>query len=364
MESGHLTEAELRSYVERKLSVPAIVALHDHVDECADCAGRLASVRRSSHEATLHASEEDLVLFVDGRLTPEQTAHVERHLGLCAECSGAVEDLRLFREQLIEQRNLVEMAPRRRFPRKWAVAVAAGAVLILAVPWLVKRDAPVPQARPFVLSLEDAGGVIGLTESGEWSGTDAGSTVAEVLRSGSLPAGPGAIVVSPRGTLRGDESKPPGFEPTYPSGVRVVSDRPEFAWTPLTGATAYEVAVFNERFDEVARSGRVSQTQWQPPEALSRGEMYVWQVTAIRGESRVTAPVPPEPEARFAVIDREYAQRIAAARARTPASHLELAALYARAGARREAQAELDQLEELNPGSTLVESLRRSLGSR
>ncbi len=364
MESGHLTEADLRSYVERKLAAPAIVALHDHVDECADCAGRLASLRLGSQFPPLHASEEDLVLFVDSRLASEQMAHVERHLGVCGECAGAVEDLRLFREQLMEQRNLAEMPPRRRFAMRWAVAAAAGIVLILSVPLLMKQNARVPRGPSFVLSVKDAGGVIGLAESGEWTGTRAGSTVAEALRSESLPMGPGPLAAPSRGTLRGGESRGPGFEPEYPTGVRVVSDRPEFEWTPLTGATAYEVAVFDEHFDRAARSGRITETRWQTSQPLERGKTYVWQVTAIRGGTRVTAPVPPQPEARFVVIDSENAQRIAAAQARTPPSHLELAAMYAKAGARREAASELDRLSELNPGSLVVESLRRSLATR
>jgi hypothetical protein len=180
-----------------------------------------------------------------------------------------------------------------------------------------------------------------------------------------MPSGPGTIEAEQRGTLRseGPVSKTPELRVISPSGVRVLSDRPEFRWNALPGASSYEVTVFDTELNEVARSGPVHSESWTSSKPLPRGRVLVWQVAAVRHGERITAPAPPEGSPRFEIVAEELAGRIAQAEAARPRSRLLLAVLYAQAGLQAEAGAELDALAAANPGSPVVDSLRASLHS-
>ena len=55
--------------------------------------------------------------------------------------------------------------------------------------------------------------------------------------------------------------------------------------------------------EEIVRVDDLGTTTWKPQREWPRGEVLIWQVTARRDDgSSVRAPVPPAPEARFAVL--------------------------------------------------------------
>jgi hypothetical protein len=134
-----------------------------------------------------------------------------------------------------------------------------------------------------------------------------------------------------------------------PVGTAVVSDRPLFRWNAPAG-TVLKVEVFDEHFRPVAESGPLTLHQWSPPEPLPRDRSYVWQVVTV---NRHLAPAPPLPDARFRIVSAEAARRIEAARRDEPS--LELASLYAGAGALDDAARELDRLP---PDDVAVRRLR------
>ena len=71
----------------------------------------------------------------------------------------------------------------------------------------------------------------------------------------------------------------------------------------MPGASRYQVAIFDARFEEVARSEAITGTEWTPARPLPRGVTLSWQLTATTARGAVQAPVPPAPEARFRVAD-------------------------------------------------------------
>jgi len=75
----------------------------------------------------------------------------------------------------------------------------------------------------------------------------------------------------------------------------------------------------------------------------------------------ITAPQPPEPEARFLVLDALTLERIEETRRRTSRSHLVLGILYAEAGLLDDAERELTALATLNPGVALPKGLLADL---
>ncbi|MBS1877661.1 MAG: zf-HC2 domain-containing protein [Acidobacteria bacterium] len=381
----HLTESQLRGYLEHGLDPAEILRVHDHLRICHLCADSLNARRAASlrsefvplfagepSTATLsHVDEEELVLYVNGGLSDGQRVNVEAHLAECEACRMTVEDLQEFARESAESAKVVALPPRTARPawRGWAI-VAAAAVLVGA--FLVSRFAGGPGggAAPqpvYLASLHDASGLLGITAGGELAGVvlngEDRAAVRQALQSGVLPAGPGELPMAGAGVLRGGAGEAARFELTYPTHHRVLDDRPEFRWSAMAGATAYEVKVFDEKFDPAADSGRVTGTVWRPARALARGRTYLWQVTAIQGGERVTEPAPPRAEARFLVLEAAAAGRIARARSATP-SHLLLAVTYAREGLREETLAELEELDRLNPGSAVVANLRRSAGAK
>ena len=77
----------------------------------------------------------------------------------------------------------------------------------------------------------------------------------------------------------------------------------------------------------------------------------MWQVESSAAGREVTAPVPPAPPARFTVLSAAEAGRLAHA----PVSHLVRGVLYADAGLLDDAERELTELKQQNPGSELVQ---------
>jgi hypothetical protein len=141
-----------------------------------------------------------------------------------------------------------------------------------------------------------------------------------------------------------------------PVGTAVVADRPLFRWNAPAGVPVV-VEIFDQSFRPVARSGAVTGHQWSPAEPLPRDRTYVWQVvTADAGERRL-APAPPLPDARFRVVPAADARRIDAAREEEPS--LEVASLYAGAGALDEAGRELQRLVDSGRDDAVVRRLRQ-----
>ena len=147
-----------------------------------------------------------------------------------------------------------------------------------------------------------------------------------------------------------------------PAGTVVESDQPLFRWRSLNGeASYYVVAVFDSRFNRVAKSGPLTATEWNCSQTLQRGATYIWQVTAFRDGEAIVSPSPPAPEARFRVLEQAAADELIRARQLRPTSHLTLGVLYARAGMADEAEQEFQALVESNPGSAAARSLLLSV---
>jgi hypothetical protein len=96
---------------------------------------------------------------------------------------------------------------------------------------------------------------------------------------------------------------------------------------------------------------------------LARGRTYLWQVTALAGGRRITAPAPPAPEARFEVAGAEVLATVEARRAQAAASHLVAVIALVEAGLLDEAETEVAALAVDNPGSPEVDRLRESLAA-
>lgn len=165
------------------------------------------------------------------------------------------------------------------------------------------------------------------------------------------------------GILMGGPEDETTFAVRTPHGGIIESNRPTLSWNPLEGATGYKVYLFDERSqNESVESEIVSGTQWTVPQALKRGHLYRWEVVAYKdGEEIDKAPKPPDPAAKFKVLEEAKALELARARRAFGNSHLTMGVLYANNGLLEEAEREFQALVKANPKNEVARKLLKQV---
>jgi hypothetical protein len=339
-----LTDAELRALASGSLTPDDLLRADDHLSGCERCrtaagivndvSGRIGELRAQLSDPTvMHVSEEELVLLVQDRLSPGARETILGHLKECSTCTAHADELRRWTAAPVARTN-------------WSrLAVAAALLLAVLVPsaiWQLRGRSPA--ATPMSLA--------GL----ETLPADDQTRVRAALNAGvaSLPAFVNEIAPS-RETLMGPAGKRENtFDLLSPVGTGVVNDRPRFEWQMVDRADGYEVTVFDERSNTVARSPMVTTTDWVTVEPLARDRTYVWQVTAHRGAETITAPVPPASPARFRVIDRRSAEALERLETQYSQSHVLLGLLYMQSGVVGAAATHLRQVQSTDPNAALA----------
>jgi anti-sigma factor RsiW len=420
----HLTQKQIEDYSRNRLHAAEFLAASDHLDQCDACRQRVEaglnvdaaffSLRDEAFagngQPSAHLTSEQSAEYVDKNLSGEELQFVTDHLGSCEQCALAVDDLRAFRNQIApsldrEYRPLnltpvVRESGSRRFASWFRVSPvpafggAALAVMLLAfIGWIVWRApkeekqevvvAPAPslqpspsveptvqvqpEAVPVVAQLNDGAGVLTLDREGKLAGADnlppsykallkKALTSQRIERSSQLQG-----LTRPPSSLMGSNEPGREFSVLAPAGIVLMSDRPSFRWSRLEGATNYLVEVYDEQFRKVMTSPEITTVSWNATQSLPRGQVYSWQVKAVKDGQEVTVPRPPAPQAKFRVIDQGRMNEIARARRAYGSSHLTLALLYAEAGLLREAEQELQVVQRANPRSEIVKKLLRQV---
>jgi len=273
-----------------------------------------------------HPAYETLEALVDARLHPAEVEAVQAHVNLCTVCAEDVADLSALRTAMQPPAPALAPAPARR--RLVVIAASIAATIVLAV-WLSDRGGPAEPASPPLATVPPAapaGPASRLTPEEQ-------SVVASAAQSGRLPVPADvASLAGSVGTLLGEPTAGGPLRALMPVGTVVLAARPGFAWSALPGARAYTVAVFDEQFTEVARSARLTTTAWTPDVDLPPGRTLSWQVTAHLSTGDVNGPAPPQPEARFRVIDARTAAITMDQLSRLTNEPLALGILLARSG--------------------------------
>lgn len=224
---------------------------------------------------------------------------------------------------------------------------------------------PTPEegATDVLLALNDGGGQVTMDAEGNLYGIESlapaqAEAVKAALRTQRVvnPAaltgiGASGVVLRGGGSQSGET-----FFVRSPLGVVIETARPTLRWDPLEDAT-YMVTIYDSNFNPVATSGALVSPSWTPTRPLARGQIYSWQVTALKQESQIKSPQPPAPEAKFKVLEGAKAAEIQRARRANPNSHLALGVLYAQAGLLDEAEREFNSLLLANPRSEVARKL-------
>jgi anti-sigma factor RsiW len=351
---GHITSQELHLVADGAVAAESLLEISHHLGACDLCAQRagdvvdldaLAGAMRNTLSPDEHPVTSDLAAYVDDGLDAAARDWVDEHLQSCARCREDVADLRS------EQMSL------RAGWHAWqwiAAGILIAGVIGGGTMWLLSGSRPEvihrgsthlvrrlpPKAPP-----QDA-----------WSELERSVLAAARIDPPSIL---GALRPAAQ-TLRGSEAAV-GRE-LHPAGEVIEEDRPPFVWTATPGAK-YVVMVFSGE-EPVATSEPLSDAQWKPSQALHRGTTYSWQVETRHADgTSVLTPAPPQPEALFRITDAETLAEIATARRAHPDDDLLLAILYARAGMKARALAELQSHLASHPSdaraAALADSIRR-----
>jgi Putative zinc-finger len=416
----HFTSAQIANWRQRNLAPAELLGADDHLAGCEKCRRLVESALDNDAMGLYaglaegaavgqHLSFDQSAAYVDGLLTGAERRMIEDHLASCARCAPLTTDLRAFRNEIATElereyrpRGAAEGAPSGWLDRvvaglpspllkipSWIYASAALSLLAAAA-WMAMSNrtppqtaytsrtpatapsvnfaSPTPETAPALVRLNDGGSSLTLDARGRLTGAD--QWPPEYLRMAEAalsdqraPRSPLLAGLNRQGSsLMGGADEGPRFAIIEPAGKVLLASRPAFKWTRLVGAEGYVVEVYDAQFNLVSSSPLLTDLSWTAPQ-LARGQVYSWQVKAVKGRQEFIAPSPPAPDAKFRILDQVAAAEIARARRDYASSHLLLGLLYARAGLLDEAEREFRSLQNANPDSDAPRKLAESVSA-
>jgi hypothetical protein len=414
--SGHLTKTQIEEYCRHSLSAVALLSVSDHLSLCDACRLQVQRVlncdqaylafRNGVFEpqtGPVHLTFGQIARLVDSTLPAEELQVAKDHLSSCQQCFLAFDDLRAFKDQVEPELHHQDQfaTPKVTAERNWLLQFwpkslifgsALAALLLVASGWMMWRALrvsdqsatqgttatkvaapPTTASSPTLIAmLNDGASQVRLDTEGKLSGVEQlppayQQMVKKALSGQELERSPHLAGLTPtEGVPRGSgEEVGNKFSLIEPVRTVTLSEQPTFRWARLSGATGYIVEIYNEEFDPVASSPRLSQPRWKMAQSLKRGAIYYWQVKAIKDGKEMISPHSPAPQVKFRVLDEAKANELWRARQAYGSSHLVLGLLYAEAGLLDEAEAEFRSLQKDNPGSAIaVQLLKRVRAQR
>ena len=381
--SPHPDARRLADYRSGHLPVSEVLGVSDHLAACPACRARLPAAKpdaTAGWQVDLPAillealpDYEEMAALLDGSLDAAQAAATHARLAASPAAAAAFADLQRFRDEVAalppkwhgpeyfpgaanpaetaELPAVRKIVPFPRLGRASWIAAAAAVVLLSAGWWLAAGVHPAKTR--FLWADADLSRLP----------DDLRRSVERAARTGTVDTPPTLAELSaPREILAGSPPPTTSLRLLAPVGVVVPEERPALQWTPVPEATGYVVylADAEERTPALRQEVPAGVTAWTPPAALAGGTTYEWQVEARCGnESLARAPRPPEPEARFRVLDAPRAAELTEVERLYPQNALILGTAYARAGLMREAEQQFEALAQRYPESGAAKRLQQ-----
>jgi len=368
MESNHLHYEQMEAYVDKKLDDVDREVIESHLDLCHQCKGEIDDLLAFKSSMTSYLAKE---------IKPsEETSLWKRFLDfwqglmnwapLRLAGAAAMVLLLLFSVLMVKQVSdlRTEVGELQRTNSELQSQAAKVAQLEQEVATLRERPGNSSGSSPkLIAALYDGDRLVTLDGSGKVSGLPSNyeQVVGKALQRQQAEISGLAELNKKSDKLMGDNDENYPFTLLGPVGKVVETDRPTFYWKPFAGATSYTVGVYDSSFNEVAKSGAITKTEWTMTHSLERGRIYFWQVAAIKDGEEIKSPRPPPQLMRFKVLEREKAESLEQAKRTSGDSHLVLGTLYAQAGMLEEAQREFKSLVEANPKSIVAQKLLHSV---
>jgi hypothetical protein len=324
--TAHLTIEEITAYCDRTLAPASALEISDHLVACVECRESMSRAGAGRAQSPVSRVEyEELAGYIDNELGPIERHDVLEKLSRSALARRELRDLVEFKEEMAE----AEKESTGGF-HKWVLPIAAGIMIAAVAGWWISATKRHDLARDLTPELR--------------------ATLHEVMAQGHFILPP---VVE---QLRLEREQLAGQSPAAriglklisPVGTAIATETPVFRWTQVEGATGYRISLAVRGKESPTRVFDVpsNQTTWEISMPLAPEQTYEWEVQAIRnGEMLEQAPVPPEPEAIFYVLDRQQQIDLSKQREKLSRSHLALGLTYARAGLIDDARDEFRALE-------------------
>jgi hypothetical protein len=419
----HLSELEIKQLCVSALPEDELAAAAVHTAECQACDQRfIEELKRQRGSVPFnftlepefwfrneHLEFDDLVSLAENTFDEETREIINIHLSTCDSCREDIRSFLAFREATAGEMNVsygathyepndeIRAAPWwQALPRRPVYAVAAIVLVAVAVligvialsrrsgpleankqeqinrasersPNIAPTPAPGVEDSPKVAVLKDAGGEVTIHRDGRITGLDEVSensrqyVARAALSEQIVPSDVLRRLSGEPGGLRGNDGGTQGFRLLYPVRRVVTEAKPVFRWESLPGASSYQVYVLDQNGNQVSQSEELppTQTQWETPASLRRGQIFSWAVTALVDGKKVVSPSASAPEMKFAVLSTADFQELN--HLKKSNSHLALGVFYARVGLLNEAEREFEGLVELNPQSELPRKLLQSV---
>lgn len=360
--ADHASADQVDSFRSGRLPVPDQQRLREHTKSCLMCREALFPMVESAGvydslidvletTAGVHVNHLQFdELWIAACSKQQLNAHVRAHLESCAQCRH---DL-----SLIERQRSVSShgSKARQFLQPYILTLAATSTLIiLAVLWTREHSGWEARRKDNQLVARQNIDNIGYVPA------EYRAAVAAALTNGKL-ALPDSLreLEGLHGVLMGEPGREKSQNFLFPAGVVVEEERPVFRWKGEQGAK-YQVSIYDAVYHQIAQSNWIYSAKWQVPNALRRGELYLWQLRIRLNGHDVMIPAAPEPEARFRVLSTANERDLERARAVAAGSHITLAMLYSKLGMVREARDELLALQNQRPELGIVNELLRNL---
>ena len=374
MTQNHLTSGQLTAYHERRLPAAELLAASDHLAGCDVCREALRQLgvspaAQGAGEGAATLSYAELAGWLNDELDPIARREVAATLARSPQARAELADLARFREEMntMPPRDHAarEVRPKVHAPAfsRWVFPLAAAVLLSGAAMWWMASSTG---GAADVVTLHDGGRVLRFKEDGssrELAGLPQplAASVADAIRTGKLDLHPEmARLAGQMGTLAGPEEESNMFSVLAPLATAVADPKPRFKWTAAEGASAYQINVVEETSGALVASERLpaGSTEWTPAEPLPSGEVFQWEVQALRDEEVIAnTPAPPQPEARFRVLPEATVAELQETKRSAGGSQFVMGVANARAGLLDEALENFRALATENPDAPLLKEL-------
>lgn len=365
---SHITAGQIERYHDGTLPASELLAVSDHVADCAHCREQLAAALPADGglsvliDAPGHLSADVIDRYLKNELDESDRRAAQEHIESCLYCAAAIRNLEDF---AAESAN----CPPARYgpvatPGVWEkllawwqsasawrpLAMAGAAAVLLVCIGIIGQ----------IVSSEIGTASLAINDGKEIIAPDNPNLLPEIKKAlATETVQPSPKVSEALGILfanvpnvRGDTE----VQLISPVVTFVESDRPTFRWKETAGATTYKLLVRDAGAERVIRTevtasdGNPSFTLPPSDPPLIRGGVYWWNVSVAGSDDQ-------SGDAVFEVLDQQRADEIRKKAAEYTGNHLALGVLYTDAGLLDDADEEFRELVAANqqsPGAKII----------
>ncbi len=331
--------------------------------------------------------DEHLKPFIYGTIDAVDREIVESHVEICAECREDLRDLLTFHEELEREKKISELTKPHFWatvfewfsaPNRKAVWLALASIIVLVGAGLVwffvsrtaneivqnptnTADLPIIQTAPNIVQTPTINQNTPKmnVNSAENLNRNTNETPKEIeMAALVLPKFLNDLRINENETLRGNDDLPTRkIAVISPNGTVIRESSPVLSWKNVADVQDFEVSVFDNNFNRIAKIENVKGNSWRIPN-LAKGKIYQWQVTAksVLADGKTQNYLG---QGKFYIVSQTDENRINQAK-----NSLERGKAFAEAGLLREAADEFRKYLKENPNSENAKKFLRQVGQK